>query len=212
MMKSLKNTCGRRKFFRSSSFLLGSVLLPTRMLFNSTTVGSSIRFKMSVRDKVVGLKFTNISDKYVACTIRIPQGKKLLYVLIPRPTGESKGTNTASASLKLDSGAVRSVQIDTRKSIVTTNLEHVKIDPMQFDDSEHDDLPSAQGFIKWLKDAISDTVRVIAAGLTYLTGNEGDWILESGIWISVSKSGGFEVDWGGFKAEGGISERPGVWY
>lgn len=209
-MKLFQNQYGRRKFFRSSSLLVGSFFLPTRILFNKSTIGSSIRFRMSFGEKEVGIKFTNVDHKFIACTIRVPRGKKLLYVLIPRPTQDSKGVK--SASLKLESGAVRTVQFDTKRAVMVTDLDGAVMRPMQFNDSPHDDVPSPQGFVKWLKDAISDTVRVVAAGLAFLTGNEGNWFLESGIWISVSKSGGFEVDWGGFKSEGGIEEQPGVWY
>ena len=214
MNKQNKNW-SRRKFFRASSLVLGAAILPSSLLaskatFNKAILGSSISLPISYKGKTIGVKFTMVNNSYVVATIRVPKGKKMAHFSIEGPFAKEKSSSGTKASVKMKDGISGSVTVDSRKGTFTTSVKGVKIGRVKFENSKDDDIPSAQGFIQWFGDKIADAAKIVAAGITWVTGNEGIWNVGNGS-IIVSKGGGILVQ-SGFMSEDGVEEQPGIWY
>ncbi len=215
-MKLKEINSSRRRFFKTSSFLLGAAFLPNELLnLSKATIGSSISIPVTYKGKSLGIKFTLINGDYVIGTLRVPNGKKVGHFYISGPTKTTEAKD-ASFTFKLASDSRAKVSVNTSKAIITTSVKGIKIGVPKFNDSQHDNIPSSQGFFNWLADRVRDVAAGIAVGIGYLTGDQVSAKTSSGGVIHTHvDSNGSTVSYNngsGFMAEPGLEEQPGVWY
>lgn len=218
MNKQNKNW-SRRKFFQSSALMLGATLVPSSSLFSKAILpkakmGSSISMPISYRGKTLGVKFTIIDNSYVVGTFRLPKGKKVGHFFISGPSKRSASSKKVAVPFKLKAKRSALVSIDPQKGKITTNVKGITLGSVKFLNSPNDDVPSSQGFFNWLKDKVNDVAAGIAVGISYLTGDQVSVSTSGGGVLHTHKdSGGSTIgSYGGFIAEDGIEEQPGVWY
>ena len=213
MNKQNKNW-SRRKFFRASSLVLGAAILPSTssLLYGkAATLGSSISMLLNYGGKSIGVKFTIVDKRYVVGTIRVPRGKKVEHFFIEGPSAREQSSSGTRKSVKMQDGSSGSVTVDSRKGTFTTSVKGATIGRVKFEDSKNDDIPSGEGFIQWLGDKIADVARAVAGGIAYLMNRKGLMGLSGGGNLDNSTIF-YPNNSGGFMAEPGLEENPGVWY
>jgi len=186
-------------------------MLPNKSLWAKASLGSSISFTMKYKGKQVGVKFTLVDKKHLVGTIRIPKGKKIGLLYFGDVSRREKSSSSKIRhQFSRKKGAKGSVLVDCKKVVISTNIKGVSISPVQYRNQGGDDLPSAEGFLGWLGDKISDAAIAIAAGITYLTDEFGTFTFSDGSVLEID--GGNGLIYTHFKSEGGMEEEPGVWY
>ncbi len=211
-MKNIKTEQGRRKFFRSGSILLGSVLIPFHFLEKKAILGSSISIPISYNGKSLGVKVTIVNGEYLIGTIRIPKSRKLVHFYIDGPSKLGKSTSYKDVKIKLGRDIAGTVTAHSKSASFTTTLKGATIGRVKFNNSTNDDIPSSEGFFNWLKDKVADIGRAVSAGLTFIYDGTGLWFLSDGSTIEVGPGIKYSQNGSGFKAEPGLEESPGVWY
>ena len=177
--------------------------------FNSSIFASSVTYKLSIKGKEVGIKITENAKGQVILTAREIGGKKL-FILPILPSKEVKEKNLYTKEFTLKDKSRFSVSLNDDGKLSST-MKDLKIDLMKYVPNEDD--ATTQGFFGWLGGLASDIVTGVAAAITWLGGNFGEYNLSGGGLLMIHLDGvTYFPGKGGFKLEPGIEEDPRVWY